>query len=269
MNGVALVRYSLRRTAVLLAVVAFVLAGFQWLMTLAARALESMGAFEQILGFLPPAFRAIAGPALVPLMSFGGMVTVGYFHLIVLAALMAVVIGVGTEVAGEVEHRVVDLLLSRPVWRGWLVLRSLVVLTVAITTSLGAMVLGTWSGLVLFAPPGVDWPAKTLLASMVLNLGAEMCTWGAIALAVAAASKRRVVAGATVAIAALVSFLVDYIARLWDPLKSVARLSPFHYLNQMELLTGTPLPLRDIAILAAITAAAATISLGVILRRDL
>ena len=163
MSGPALVAHSLRRARTLVLVLSLVLAGFQWLMTLAARALESMDAFAQILGFLPPAFRVLAGPALVPLMSFAGMVTVGYFHLIVLAAVIAMAVGIGTETAGEIEQRLVDLFLSRPLWRGWMVVRSLVVLVVSTIAVLAAMALGTWSGLVLFAPAGVAWPEASLI----------------------------------------------------------------------------------------------------------
>lgn len=268
MNGGALVVHSLRRVRVLLVVVSLVLAGFQWLITLAARTLESMNAFTQIMGFLPPSFRVLAGPALVPLMSFGGMVTVGYFHLIVLAALLALVIGVGTEVAGEIELKLVDLLLSRPLWRGWLVIRSIAVLGVSIVAVLTAMAVGTWSALLLFGPRELPWPEPRLIASLAVNLAAMMAAWGAIAMAIAATSRRRVVAGSIAGVAALASFLVDYTARLWEPLARIAWISPFHYMNQLELLTGTPLPLGDVAVLLGVAVLAAAIAFVAVLRRD-
>ena len=268
MNGLALVLHSLRRARTLVLVLMVVLAGFQWMMTLAARALESMNAFGQIMAFLPPAFRAMAGPALVPLMSFSGMVTVGYFHLIVMAALIALAVGVGTETAGEIEHRQADLLLSRPLWRGWMVVRTLVVLCLSTVAALAAMALGTWSGLLLFAPAGVAWPEPSLIASLAANLGAMTIVWGTIALGVAASSRRRAVAGAVAGIAALASFLLDYIARLWDPVQKIAWLSPFHYMNQLALLTGEPLPLRHLAVLLGIAVAATAVAFGAMARRD-
>lgn len=268
MIGAALVAHSLRRARPLVIVVAVVLAGFQWLMTLAAAALQSMDAFSQILGFLPPAFRVLAGSALVPLMSFAGMVTVGYFHLIVLAGLIALVVGIGTEVAGELELRLVDLLLSRPLARSWLVGRTVIVLVVATLVVLAAMALGTWTGLLLFAPDGVAWPRASLVASLIANLAAIMLVWGTIALAVATVSRRRVVAGSLVAVVALAAFLVDYLARLWEPMQTIAWLSPFRYVNQLDLLTGQPLPMRDLAILASIAAAATVAAFVAIERRD-
>lgn len=269
MSGWPLVAHSLRRARVLIAIVALILAGFQWLMTLAAKALQSMGAFGSILAMLPPAIRVLAGPSLVPLMSFAGMVSVGYFHLIVLAALVALAVGVGTETAGEIEQHLVDVLLSRPFSRAWLVTRTITVLAASILSVLLAMALGTWTGLLLFAPEGVQWPKAGLIASLVINLGAMMLAWGSVALAVSVASRRRVVAGSITAVAALVTFLIDYLARLWEPMQRVSWLSPFHYMNQLELLTGAALPWRDVSVLIAIAITSTGIAFAVILRRDL
>lgn len=268
MNGWPLVAHSLRRSRALLAVTSVVLVGFQWLLTLAARGLESMNAFRQILAFLPPAVRAMAGSALAPLMSFAGMVTVGYFHVIVIAALIALAIGIGTETAGEIELRFVDLVMSRPLSRAWLPIRTLVVLALAIAVVLAAMAGGTWSGLVLFAPPEARWPSARLIGALAANLGAMTLLWGAVALCAATASRRRVVAAAATAVAALVTFIVDYVARLWEPLRGVSRISPFRYMNQLPLLTGESLPPGDFAVLLGMAAAAAAVAFVIIQRRD-
>ena len=268
MSGWPLVAHSLRRARVLIATVALILAGFQWLMTLAATELQKMGAFGAILELLPPAIREMAGPSLVPLMTFSGMVTVGYFHLIVLAALVALAVGVGTETAGEIEQRLLDVLLSRPFSRSWLVTRTITVLAISIVVVLTAMAAGTWTGLLLFAPKSVTWPSPRLVASLATNLGAMMSAWGAIALAVATFSRRRVVAGSLTAVAAFVTFLIDYLARLWHPMQHVSWLSPFHYMNQMALLTGQPLATRDVSVLFAIALVSTAIAFAEILQRD-
>jgi len=269
MSGFALVRHALWRARTLVLIVALILGAFQWLITLAARTFDASGAFKQILSIVPPMMRALAGDALVPMMSFGGMVTIGYFHLIVQAALMAVAIGLTTQTASEIELHQVDLLMSRPVSRAWLVWRSLAALLVATVTILGVMALGTWSGLHFFAPEDASWPEPRLVLSLILNLGLLMLVWGAVALAIATLSRRRVTAIAIAGLAALVAFLLDYLARVWDPMKKVAWISPFHYVRQMELVAGGTLELRDIAVLLGITVAFVAVAFVAIARRDL
>ena len=269
MSGFALVGHALWRARTLVLTVAVILALFQWLMTLIAGALYSTGAFTQILSFLPPMFRALAGEALVPMMSFGGMVTVGYFHLIVQAALVALAMGLSTQTASEIELHIVDLLMARPVSRAWLVWRSVAALFGATLVVLAAMALGTWSGLHLFAPAEVEWPARSLVFSLAINLGLLMLSWGAVALAIAAMSRRRVIAISIAGIAAFVAFLVDYTARLWDPMKKVAWLSPFHYVNQSDLVAGGALAPPDVAVLAGITITGVAIAFVAIFKRDL
>lgn len=269
MRGAALIGHALRRARTLMITVALILAGFQWLVTLMARGLESLGAFAQLMSMLPPMVRALVGDALVPMMSFGGMVTLGYFHLIVQAALMSLAIGLSTQTASEIELHIVDLLMARPVSRAWLVWRSVAALIVATIVVLGAMALGTWSGLHLFAPADAEWPQPRLVLALAANLGLLMLVWGAIALAIATLSRRRVVAISIAGIAAFIAFLIDYMARLWDPLKKVAWLSPFHYVGQLELVAGGTLDLRDVGVLLGIAVVAVVVAFVAILRRDL
>jgi len=269
MSGFALVRHALWRARTLILVVALILGAFQWLITLAARTFDRTGAFKQILSIIPPMMRALAGDALVPMASFGGMVTIGYFHLIVQAALMAVAIGLTTQTASEIELHLVDLLMSRPVSRAWLVGRSVIALLVSTVAILGVMALGTWSGLHLFAPEGASWPEPRLVLSLLINLALLMLVWGSVALAIATLSRRRVTAISIAGLAALVTFLLDYLARVWDPMKKIAWISPFHYVRQMELVAGGTLAPRDIAVLGGITIAFIAIAFVVIARRDL
>jgi len=63
--------------------------------------------------------------------------------------------------------------------------------------------------------------------------------------------------------------LVDYLSRVWKPIRGVARLSPFHYYNPLDLVMGKPLPPGDIAILLGTAAAAAALALMVFRRRDI
>ena len=63
--------------------------------------------------------------------------------------------------------------------------------------------------------------------------------------------------------------LADYLARVWSPIKAVARFSPFHYYNPLDLVMGQPLPAGDLWILFAAGAAGLLLAAVVFSRRDL
>ena len=86
-----------------------------------------------------------------------------------------------------------------------------------------------------------------------MNLALLMLSWNAIAMAIGAASRRRSVAGGLVGILALTMFLLDYVARAWQPAERVAWVSPFRYYNPFEMLTGAPLSVKNLLVLAGIS----------------
>lgn len=237
-RAIALAGHSLRRVRGLLLGVGLLAGGFQVLATLLARTFEELNTFGQIAALAPPLVRQMLGSSMPALLSFQGFVCLGYLHPIVIAAIVGVVIVIGTEPAAEVERRFADLILARPVARHAIVTRSIVVLIVAIGLMLGLMFLGTWLGLVWFAPEPASWPSRRLVASLAANLGALAFCWSGVTLAIASRARRRGVAGSIAGLLAFATFLVDYVARVWAPARQVAWLSPFHYYSPTELLLG-------------------------------
>jgi hypothetical protein len=69
--------------------------------------------------------------------------------------------------------------------------------------------------------------------------------------------------------AAAALMLVDYLSRVWRPLQGLARLSPFHYYNPLDLVAGRPMPAGDIGILLGTGAIATCIAFILFRRRDL
>ena len=67
----------------------------------------------------------------------------------------------------------------------------------------------------------------------------------------------------------LAMYLLDYLGRVWDPAAYPSTLSPFHYFEPMTLVSGTPLRVRDVAVLLAIGGAGAAASYAIFSRRDL
>jgi hypothetical protein len=69
------------------------------------------GEFEQLASLLPPFARALPGHSLASVMSFSGIVCLGYFDL-------------ATVPASEVETGFADLIFARPLQRHWLVMHD-------------------------------------------------------------------------------------------------------------------------------------------------
>lgn len=264
-----LIGHSLRRVRTLVAVVALVLASFQVLTSLMAATFQESEAFARIHALVPDFIRQLMGPSLVGILTFAGVVCLGYFHFAVVGWLVGVAIALATEPTAEIEHGFADLILARPV-RRWVVIgRSVAVVILCTSFVLMMMMAGTWIGLLWLAPPGVAWPSPQLILSLTANLGALMLCWGGMALALSAAVRRRSVAASSAAVLALGLFLFDYVARAWKPASSLAWLSPFHYYNPLNLVIGQGFPLQHVLVLVAIGAAGAAIACVVYTRRDI
>lgn len=264
----ALVAYSARRCRAFVVVAGVLLAVFEILFVVLAGTLQASNTFGQIEALVPPVFRQALGPSFVSMLSFSGIVGFGYFHPIILAAVVGVVIAIATEPAGEIERRFTDLILARPVARAHLVTRSVVLVVAATAWQVALMLTGTRVGLA-GAPAGAVPVAWRLATSLAADLAALTWCWGGIALAIAVVARRRGTAGAVAGGLASTAFLVDYIARLWTPLRHVAWLTPFHYYDPMAMLAGGSLPAADVATLAGIGAVAIVAAYAAFARRDL
>jgi ABC-2 type transport system permease protein len=160
------------------------------------------------------------------------------------------------------------LILARPLPRHWIITRTIGLVLFAIVAMLGAMMAGTWVGLVLYARPDAGWPSPAMIGWLTLNLGLLLLCWGGVAMALGAAY-RRSVAGATTGLLALAAFILDYAGRLWVPADQFAWLSPFRYFIPFDLVMGNPLPLENILVLSAIGLSGFTLAYFFYTQRDI
>ncbi|HZT75897.1 MAG TPA: hypothetical protein VFA27_04515 [Vicinamibacterales bacterium] len=262
-------RHSLRRIRATLVGLALLLAAFQFLLTQVAAYLVRHSAFGELSLLMPDFVRSIAGPSIVAFMSFTGVVALGYFHPMVIAAVVALAIAIGSEPAAEVESRFVDLTLARDLTRGAVVARTAGVLVAADGFVLALMSLGTTAGLACCAPAEIPAPGARVIASLAISLGSVMICWGGVTMAIASITRRRAVAGASVGVAALAAFLLDYLGRAWDPARSISVVSPFHYFEPTALIMGGSLNTADVAVLVGIGVAGAALAWAIFARRDI
>lgn len=248
---------------------ALLLAGFQVMLIVVARSIYNSNAFGQLSGLMPPLVRQMLGESMASFMSFDGIACLGYFHVAVMAGFVALSISLATIPASEIETGFIDLLLCRPVARQWIITRTIVLVVVCLVSLLVVMMAGTWTGLVSFAPSGVPWPTASLIFSIASNLGLLALCWSGVAMALGAASRRRGSAGAIAGLLALATFLLDYIARAWEPASHIGWLSPFRYYNPLEMLAGNPISVKNVVVLLAISVAGFAASYVIFSRRDI
>jgi beta-exotoxin I transport system permease protein len=264
-----LVGHSLRRVRSALVVLAILLAGFQFLLTQVATYLMGRNGFSQLSDFIPDFIRTAVGPEALAFMSFSGVVSLGYFHPIVMTALVGVTIAIATEATGEIEMRFVDLTLARPLSRQALVIRTVAVLAIAGVLMLLAMLAGTWVGLSCCVPVDAERPNLGVFLRLAISLATVMMCWGGITLAIGAASRRRSVAASIVGVLALTTYLLDYLGRAWEPAAAVSRLSPFHYFEPIAIMTTGSISVTNVILLVAVGVAGALVSYVAIARRDI
>ena len=260
---------SMKRARTLVAATALLLAVFQVFVIVIANSIQSSNTFEQMSALIPPFARDLLGPAMTSFMSFKGIVCLGYFHLAVMSALIALAISLATMPASEVETGFADLILSRPLARHWIISRSIALTGISTALIIALMTAGTWIGLQTVAPRDVEWPSSNLILSLASNLALLVLCWAGVAMAIAAGSRRRAVAGAITGLLALTGFLLDYVSRAWQPAERAGWLSPFRYYSPFEMLMGGPLPVKNLLVLAGIAAVGFAVAYAVFEHRDI
>ncbi len=174
----ALIVQLLHRVRKLLLAAGLLLAGFQVFLILQANSIQASNSFAKMGDLIPSFARDIMGPSFIMFLSFRGIVCLGYFHPIVIGALVSVSITLATIPVMEIETGFIDLVLARPVKRHWIVTRSILVALISTIFLLAMLALGTWFGLTGFAVTDDGWPSIALVGSMAINLGFLMLALG-------------------------------------------------------------------------------------------
>jgi ABC-2 type transport system permease protein len=265
----ALIAQLLRRARKFLLATGVLLAGFQVVLILQANSIQASNTFAQMGQMIPSFARDVMGSSFIGFLTFKGIVCLGYFHPVVMGALVSVSVVLATVPVMEIETGFIDLVLARPVARYWIVTRSILVAVISTVYLLAMIAFGTWIGLHGFAAKNADRSWVGLIASLALNLGFLMLCWSAIAMAIGCACRRRGTAGAIAGLLAFTAYLTDYIGRAWKPAESVAWLSPFRYYTPFDLVMGSPLSAKSLCVLGGTAVAAYALACVLYLRRDI
>ena len=261
----ALLWRAAERLRLLYAVVLAILVLFQVTLVAVAASFDA-DHFERLGAVTPPFMQRAFGAALA---SFGGMAALGFFEPLVIMLLSQFAIYAASEPAGDVDGRLVDLIVARPVPRHWLISRSLVVVSVCTALAPLLMVAGLFGALALLAPAGAAWPNVTTILLLGVYLAVLSWSLGAAGLAVAARTRRRGAALGIVGVGAVALYLVEIVGEAWPAANWTTNISPFHYFHGAEVLAGTATPLIDLPVLLAFGLTAVAIAYRSFERRDL
>lgn len=255
MRAVALVGRSVGRIAGLLTGVATLLAGFQALLVAVATSQQESQSFDLLTRLVPAFIQRQFGATLPAFMSFGGLVSLGYFHPVVVLSIAIFAAFLASELAADVEGGQVDLLLARSLGRHWLVTRSLMVAFVMPLLFVLLMTAASWAALGAIAPAGAEWPSFNSIGRLAAHLVAIAWCFAALGLALATMVRRRTSAFGPAALIAVALYLLDLIAAAWPALESAAMLSPFHYYQGAAVFAGRTDTARDLLVLGTVSAA--------------
>ena len=222
-------------------------------------------AIRSLVDALPPALRALAGSA--DIATATGYVGSGLLHPVALAVQAAIVISMGSAPARETEEGTAELVLSRPLPPA----RWMAAHTLAMATALAVVVLGGYAGALTAALAVTDLspvhPAP-LAGALVTGFVCFLAVGGVTLLAASLVrTGARAVAWATGFL--LVSYALDYLARLWTVAKPLGGLSIFNYLDPPAVLRRGALDAGDIAALGALAVVTTVAAHLIIGRRDL
>jgi ABC-2 type transport system permease protein len=239
---------------------------FAWAITRVVPDASRAGLIRQLVDMAPEPVRVFLGEELVANLSARGFLGFGYVHPfpLILLSVWAVRVAAGA-LAGEVGRGTMDLIGSRPVARSAQVAAAAVAIVAGLAAIAAAGWAGTAVGLRLRPLEGVTAAEFLPVAAMSALLFAS---GGGVALLVSAISRDGGAAVSWCAGLLAGSYVLDYLARVWAAIAFLRPLSLFRYYEPQRILRDGVAG-ADVAVLAAVGAAALTLAFAVFARRDL
>ena len=260
-----IVRRQLERHWIFLLAAALVLGGFELLLCAMVASVDVQGAFNQMTQFAPPMFREMMEQTLMG-GSPAAVLAFGWNHPVVHALLSAVAIALPARaIAGEVENGAIELVLSQPLSRAAYFGAHLIFGLGAIGTVLAVGLLGTLIGQQVFSLSPFGWR----LAGFFVNAFLLQLAIYALTLLASAFGREAGRAAMVGVLVAVLSFLINAIAVLWDRAAFVKPYSLHGYFDPRQLLVQGHLATSSVIVLAAVAAIATLAAFTWFSRRDL
>jgi beta-exotoxin I transport system permease protein len=261
-----LMRRDLERHWPFLAAAMLVLGAFEFVLCAVVASTNVEGAFGEITRFAPPLIRAMIEQNM-PGGSPAAVLSFGWNHPVAHALLTAVAITLAARaIAGEVESGAIELVMAQPLSRARYFAAHATLALCAISAAVAAGLLGTVIGQRAYALDVFEAPrlAALFLDALLLQLSIYALTL--LASAFGREAGRAAIVGVLVAV---VSFLVNTVATLWDKAAFAKPYSLHHYFEPREILVQGHLAMSSVLVLAAVATAAMAAAYARFARRDL
>ncbi len=265
----ALLQRSAAQARYVLGGASILLFGFQLIIVGQASEIERTQSFGRLADLIPAFLQRGLGSRAMLMATFRGTVAFGYFHPVICAVLAIVAVYLTTEPAHEIESGLVDLELARSVPRHRLLTRSLLLALAAVTAGLTVMFAGTSLGARLFDAPLAELPETWLRLQLLANLGALALCFAGLGLWLGATARRWSTAFTTAALIVVVTYLLDFLAIGWPPMRWIAWVSPFHYYPALSVVAGDAPVSRNLLVLLSAAVAFTAAAYAQFQRRDL
>ena len=261
-----IIRRQLERNWTFLVAVMLVLGAFEFLLCAVVASVDVKGAFGEITRFAPPVFRAMIEQNM-PEGSAAGLLAFGWNHPVAHALLTAVAITLGARaIAGEVENGAIELVLAQPVSRGEYFAAHALFGAGALMAVLVVGLLGTAIGQAVYSLDAFGLPR---LAALFLNAFLLQLALFAVTLLASAFGRETGRVAIVGVLVAVISYLLNALAILWDKAAFLKPLSLHGYYDPRAVLIEGGLSAPSTVILGACAAIGIAAALIRFDRRDL
>jgi len=250
-NG-AILRKTWRDTWLLLLIAAVVIAFFElfFILAVTTKLTDIRVYLRNIPPFIQGMLRMLAGADILDHLTPTGVMSIGFSHPFVHIVLWFFSIAYCTRViVGEIDSGVADLLMTLPVSRSRLYV-TLSVVAVACKMMLNAAPwVGTWLTQTLF---GYGPFELKRLAMVCVNLFTLYLAIGAGGLLISVTGSRRARAIGILAALLLASFVLNFLAAIWEPAQRIAFLGVLDYYQPLVTIASGEWPIRPMAVLLSV-----------------
>jgi ABC-type transport system involved in multi-copper enzyme maturation permease subunit len=262
-----LLRGSISRHALFLALCLLFLSGFEFLVCGVVATVDVSGVLKEVSKSVPSFLQALLSEQVLAGMTARGLLAFGWNHPLALALGAAVAITLASRsVAGEIESGMMELLMSQPLSRRNYLLAHVLFAACALAglSLMGA--LGTFLGQKYY---GLNLLDRRALLQLALNFFLLQLAWYSLALLLSVHARESGRVTSAIFLLVLASFFAQVLGRLWSVAAFLLPYSLYSYYSPPEILVESVLSLKSLAVLGLVSALGLGVSFWRFEHRDL
>ncbi|MFO0839516.1 MAG: ABC transporter permease subunit [Phycisphaerae bacterium] len=230
---------------------------------------DSSGGMDLVrIPFVRRFLQTLLGADLLENLTATGVASLGFAHPIVYASTWTLLLTIGSRViAGEIDRGTADLQFALPVSRAAsYASHSIVMLAAVALTSVAPLIGAALAARVFPLWEPIDLGRLSLLITNLAALNLSIC---GITLLASAMSSRRGSPIAVLLALLLGSFLLNFLAQIWQPAKDVAFLGLLSYYKPLPIISRGVWPVYEMMVLVCIGVGSWFAGLACFSRRDI